>query len=60
MNSQLKAEIKQAGLFQYQIADALGISEQTLIRWLRYELPQDKLERVRAAIATLRTEGEQE
>ena len=59
MNSQLKAEIKQAGLFQYQVADALGISEQTLIRWLRYELPQDKLERVRAAIAKLRTEGEQ-
>lgn len=60
MNSQLKAEIKQAGLFQYQVADALGISEQTLIRWLRYELPQDKLERVRAAIAALRMEGEQE
>ena len=60
MNDGLRSEIKSSGFYQYQVADALGISEQTLIRWLRYELPQDKLERVRAAIAALRMEGEQE
>lgn len=60
MNALIKSEIKQAGLFQYQIADKIGVSEQTLIRWLRYDLTQDKAERVRAAITELKNGGEHE
>lgn len=58
MNDTIKREIKQADLFQYQIADEIGVSEQTLIRWMRYELPPEKLKKIRKAISDLKHYGE--
>ena len=50
MNKDIKEMIKNAGLHQYQIADLCGISETTLVRWLRYELTPEKKEMIIAAI----------
>lgn len=50
MNKDIKEKIKAAGLHQYQVADLCGISETTLVRWLRYELPADKREMILSVI----------
>ena len=41
-NKTIKEAIKNAHLFQWQVADKLGVSEQTLIRWLRKEVSSEK------------------
>ena len=50
MNKDIKEKIKAAGLHQYQVADLCGVSETTLVRWLRYELSPEKKEMILAAI----------
>lgn len=57
MNEKLKAEIRKAGIFQYQIAKKIGVSEQTLIRWLRFELSDEKNVAIRQAISELAKEA---
>lgn len=50
MNKDIKEKIKAAGLHQYQVADLCGVSETTLVRWLRYELSPEKKEMILSAI----------
>lgn len=50
MNKDIKEKIKAAGLHQYQVADLCGVSETTLVRWLRYELSPEKKEMILEAI----------
>ena len=50
MNKDIKEKIKAAGLHQYQVADLCGVSETTLVRWLRYDLSPEKRELILAAI----------
>ncbi|MBR0267504.1 MAG: helix-turn-helix transcriptional regulator [Clostridia bacterium] len=50
MNRDIKDMIKAAGLHQYQVADLCGVSETTLVRWLRYELTPEKREMILSAI----------
>jgi transcriptional regulator with XRE-family HTH domain len=50
LNNDIKEKIKDAGLHQYQVADLCGISETTLVRWLRYELSPEKREMIMSAI----------
>lgn len=45
-NKDVRQRAKEAGVFQYQIAEALGMSEYTIIRKLRKELPQDEKARI--------------
>ena len=40
----------------WEIADKLGISENTLYRWFRHELPEDKEQQIREAINEIATE----
>lgn len=42
--------LKSAGMSQWELADRLGMSEQSLSKKLRYELPQDELNKILAAI----------
>lgn len=42
MNGDIKAMIKDAHSHQYRIADKCGVSETTLVRWLRYELTPER------------------
>ena len=53
MNADVRQKIKAAGLFQWQVAKACGISEVTLIRWLRDELSKERREAIFAAIEAL-------
>lgn len=55
MNQSLKIreKIREAGLFQWQVAQKIGVSEFTLIRWLRSELSEERVNAIYKAIETL-------
>lgn len=52
-NKDIRTEIKAAGLYLWQIADALGINDGNFSRKLRHELPDEEKARIRAIIAAL-------
>ena len=41
-NTIIRDELKTRGVRHWELAHELGISEQTLVRWLRFELSEDK------------------
>jgi len=55
-NTDIRAEAKQAGVFLYAIADRLGVSEPTMTRLLRRELPEAKKAQIKGIIADLAAE----
>ena len=58
MNTDVRQKIKAAGVYQWQVAKACGISEVTLIRWLRDELSEERRKAIMAAIEALSRKGE--
>lgn len=52
-NTDIKTRMKAAGVRQWQIANVLGISENTLVRKLRYPLDSNEKQRIAAAIREL-------
>lgn len=52
-NEEIRNEMKSHSVTFWMLADSLGVSEGTLYRWFRHELPNDKkeqiLEKVKAA-----------
>ena len=54
MNQEIKKMIKEAGTKQWKVADALGVSEGTLLRWLRFELSEEKKALILEAIEKTR------
>lgn len=57
MNEEIKKIIKKTRFKQYEIATVIGISEATLCRWFRKELPAEQKEKIMNAIERLK-EGE--
>ena len=57
MNQEIKKAIRTAGLKQWQVAKACGVSEFTLVRWLRDELTDERREAIFSAIEALSREG---
>ena len=53
MNTDVREAIKRANLKQWQIADYCGVSESTLIRWLRFELSEEHRKLIYQAIESL-------
>ncbi len=53
-NDEIKNAIRTARLFNYEVAGAIGISEYTLCRWFRTELPEDRKRMIMDAISVLR------
>lgn len=49
-NEDIRAKAQQKNVYLYEIADVLGVSEPTFIRWLRKELSDAKKVDVYAAI----------
>ena len=41
-NKIIREELKERGVRHWELAHELGVSEQTLVRWLRFELDEDK------------------
>ena len=52
-NSDIRAEAKKNCVFLYEVADKLGISEPTMTRMLRRELPQEKKNDIYKAISEI-------
>lgn len=59
MNRDIKDLIKKSRMHQYQVADLCGVSETTLVRWLRYELSPEKRKMILSAIAKGGRDNEQ-
>jgi hypothetical protein len=49
-NKDLREEFRIADVRQWEVADAIGISEMTFVKWLRKELLEEKKKLVREAI----------
>lgn len=41
-NKIVREELKQRRVRHWELAHELGVSEQTLVRWLRFELDEDR------------------
>lgn len=54
MNEELKKEIKSSRLFNYEIAEHMGISEPTFYRMIRKPLTNSSRQRIHEAIAHLK------
>ena len=55
-NKKIREAMKNKGVRQWQVALRLGVSDQTLIRWLRVPLTADKEAAVLAAVEELSKE----
>ena len=53
-NKDIRKQIKENGLFNYEVAREIGISDRTLCVWIRKELDSKKKERILNAISELR------
>lgn len=49
-NVEIRDMITKNGLFLWQLADMLNVSESTVYRWLRHELPQERKKEIMSAI----------
>ena len=52
-NTEIKTKLKEAGVFQYELAEAMGVSEFTLVKWLRKEQSAEEKERINTIIDIL-------
>lgn len=55
-NADIRAAAKKAGVYLYNIADRLGVCENTLTIRLRRELPADKKAEIMSLIAEIAAE----
>ena len=53
-NEDLRKEFKIANVRQWEVADAIGISEITMVKWLRKELDDERKAIVRKGIAAVK------
>ena len=49
-NSDIRNELKNANVCLWQIAAKIGVAESTFIRWMRFELSDERKQQVRDAI----------
>lgn len=59
-NTDIRTKAKENGVYLYEIAEKLAVSEPTFIRWLRKELSEDLKEKALTAIEQIRQEHEAE
>ena len=55
-NKDLRDEMRIANVRQWEVAEAIGISEMTMVKWLRRELDDNKKSLVREGIAKAEAE----
>ncbi len=55
-NADIRAVAKQNGVYLYAIADKLGVSEPTMTRLMRRELPEEKKTQLKEIIAEIAAE----
>lgn len=59
-NQKVRDAAKAAGIKQWEIAIHLGISEPTLVRWMRMPMPVDREKAILQAIVELALEKQKE
>lgn len=59
-NNDIRTKARENGVYLYQIADKLNISDPTFNRWLRKELSENLKQKAIAAIEQIREEHEAE
>ena len=52
-NNEIRSRIRNSGLFYWEVADAVGITDSRFSCWLRKPLQGERLSRVLAAIGRL-------
>lgn len=52
-NSEIRTALFNSGLKHYQVAEEMGVADETFSRWLRHELPTEKRNEILAAINKL-------
>lgn len=52
-NADIRTAIRESNLCQYQVAEKIGVSKFTFIRWMRNELSDERKQRILAAIKEL-------
>lgn len=55
-NLEIRRKLKETKVMQWQVADKLGVSEMTLVRKLRYELPEAEKQKIFSVIEEIATE----
>lgn len=55
-NLEIRRKLKETKVMQWQVADKLGISEMTLVRKLRYELPEAEKQKIFSVIEEIAVE----
>ena len=55
-NEEVRIALFQHNIKQWEVAEQLGVSEVTICRWLRSNLPQDKKAEIMSAINKLAEE----
>lgn len=53
-NEKIKQMIAENRLYHYEIANLIGIREETFCKWFRKELTSEQEEKILGAISTLR------
>ena len=52
-NREVRDFLKAKRVFQWEVAERLGIHESSLIRWMRTELPEDKKKKIMEAASAI-------
>lgn len=55
-NLEIRRKLKATKVMQWQVADKLGVSEMTLVRKLRYELPEAEKQKILSIIEEITVE----
>lgn len=55
-NLEIRRKLKETKVMQWQVADKLGVSEMTLVRKLRYELPEAEKQKIFSIIEEIAVE----
>lgn len=56
-NLEIRRKLKETKVMQWQVADELGVSEMTLVRKLRYELPKAEKQKIFSIIEKIATKN---
>lgn len=55
-NLEIRRKLKEAGLYQWMLAERMHIAEQTLVRKLRRELPEEEKQKIFSVIDEIAVE----
>lgn len=53
-NKEIRTAMKEKNMAQWQLGELLGVSENTVNRWLRKELPEDEKKKILKIIKDFR------